>query len=550
MPLFQSIFGKPTSTWKPSSGLLNTPATNSLRPVTPAPVKQVTVPTATQYGPSKQYATSSSTGFRNDIQQNMNSLSSIQPVLAQPQQNTQATPTQGSQNIAQAPQTNQYLQQAQVTDQQAMLKAQQAKDLYINGDVVGAQKAYSDMQAIRQQVFDLNQKGLELAKPTQQEQDLQTQLINIRDQGRQFDLSTQEGVQAQYGRGRPLDISTGRAGELQRQAQFTKQDLANQESKLIDQLSLAQNNRQLSIQVNKMGLDAAMQDQNIASQIYQMQQAHEDKVIARTQTWDNNKKNAVASVLEHFKGIDPSQITPAMEAQISSSLVPYGASYSEARPLLEAQWMGDELDRRSKQLAIQKTQADINNPNNGGSGGFTPSQINQTVNAIAQSFDNEPVVKNFNTINEAVNFTQSLGNKPTDDIARVYQFAKVMDPNSAVREGEYKTVQAYSTAVLQHYGLNIRRVFTNAGFLTDQARGFINQTLQDRLNSSRKNYDNVYSEYLRRVTDAKAGKMNSITNYANAYPQSSFVVTTPNGKNYSFPDQKSADAFKKKAGIK
>lgn len=149
--------------------------------------------------------------------------------------------------------------------------------------------------------------------------------------------------------------------------------------------------------------------------------------------------------------------------------------------------------------------------------GLTPGQINTTVNQIRGSFDNEPIVKQYNTIATTVNALKDAGTSPTDDIQRVYAFAKIMDPNSAVREGEYKTVQDYATSLLQRAGIKANRVFNNSGFLTDEARKFMLGTLNNVLTSNKKAYDNVASEYQRQIDDAYAGKPQSITNYGQAF---------------------------------
>jgi len=141
------------------------------------------------------------------------------------------------------------------------------------------------------------------------------------------------------------------------------------------------------------------------------------------------------------------------------------------------------------------------------------------VQSIAGQFDNEAVVKDYNTIATQITFMDQLGQTPTDDIARIYAFAKVMDPNSVVREGEYATVQAYSTALLERYGLKAKRVWDNAGFLTTEARTFLNSTLEGRLKTQEKTYNNVASEYERRInkiTGATDGK-DYITDYTKGY---------------------------------
>ena len=148
-----------------------------------------------------------------------------------------------------------------------------------------------------------------------------------------------------------------------------------------------------------------------------------------------------------------------------------------------------------------------------------PPATQTRVQGIAGQFDAEQAVKNYQTSAEAIDAVKSTGITPTDDISRIYAFAKVMDPNSVVREGEYKTVQDYSTAVLQRYGLTAKRAFTNTGFLTEEARRFILNTLENRLASSRKAYDNIYSEYGRRINKVtgQTDGTDYITDYAQAF---------------------------------
>jgi hypothetical protein len=123
----------------------------------------------------------------------------------------------------------------------------------------------------------------------------------------------------------------------------------------------------------------------------------------------------------------------------------------------------------------------------------------QKVQQIAGQFDSEQIVKDYNTVATQVSYIKGLGTAPTDDIARVYAFAKIMDPQSAVRTEEYNTVQEYATALYQALGLKVARVFDNRGFLTQEARNLMNKTLQDRLNTQTKTYNNVSSEYARRI---------------------------------------------------
>lgn len=181
-----------------------------------------------------------------------------------------------------------------------------------------------------------------------------------------------------------------------------------------------------------------------------------------------------------------------------------------------------------------------------GASGLTPAQINTTVNSIAGAFDNESIVKEYNAIAGNVAFIKTAGTSPTDDISRVYVFAKVMDPNSVVREGEYATVQEYSQALLEKLGLKGKRIFDNVGFLTSEARSFMLQTLNRKLAVSKVQYNQVKSEYQRQIDDAYQGKPRTITSYS-APAANSFKVTDPKGTTHYFGSQKDLDAFKKAA---
>lgn len=150
-----------------------------------------------------------------------------------------------------------------------------------------------------------------------------------------------------------------------------------------------------------------------------------------------------------------------------------------------------------------------------------PSAVQTKVQTVASQFDGEQAVKNYQTSAEAVDAVKNAGNTSTDDQARIYAFAKVMDPNSVVRESEYDTVQKYSQAVLTHAGIKAKRIFDNSGLLTPEARKLMLDTLNNRLASSKKAYDNIYNSYASRINKVtgKADGKDYITDYSAAFNQ-------------------------------
>lgn len=166
------------------------------------------------------------------------------------------------------------------------------------------------------------------------------------------------------------------------------------------------------------------------------------------------------------------------------------------------------------------------------SSGLTPSQINGTVNAIAGAFDGEKIVQSYNTVQEGFQTIKSIGvntSSPADDIAFIYAFAKIMDPNSVVREGEYNTIQKYAQTWADNFNFKAQRIFSNTNFLSSDAKQKMLNALQPKVDTITSQYKNLEKEYQRQIGDAYAGKPRQITNYAGAGLQE---ATTTKGKTF------------------
>ena len=152
----------------------------------------------------------------------------------------------------------------------------------------------------------------------------------------------------------------------------------------------------------------------------------------------------------------------------------------------------------------------------GGIGGLTAAQRNSTVNSIAGAFDTEQIVKDYNQASSQVQLMQSIGtgtSNPGDDIAYVYAFAKLMDPNSVVREGEYATIQKYAQSLLNKTTLDAIRVAKNTNFLTQDAKQKLLTTAQAKMKVLGNQYIQLRSEYQRQMNDAASGSPRQLTNY-------------------------------------
>lgn len=137
-----------------------------------------------------------------------------------------------------------------------------------------------------------------------------------------------------------------------------------------------------------------------------------------------------------------------------------------------------------------------------------PKEYVAPLNQVSNSFDNEQQVKNFQMIQSARNSVQAISNEtknPSDDQNLIYAFAKVMDPGSVVREGEYATVQKYAQKWTDQFGSNVNQVVNGTGFLTPGARENLKKTIEGKYNVEKELYTNVRNQYAQKI-DSLAGK--------------------------------------------
>jgi hypothetical protein len=155
---------------------------------------------------------------------------------------------------------------------------------------------------------------------------------------------------------------------------------------------------------------------------------------------------------------------------------------------------------------------------------------------LADQFDRNPLVRRTQIVAEGYNFVRSLpddvskGLTGTDAQAMIYAFAKAMDPDSVVREGEYATVQKYSQDWLSKFGFDVKRVFSPDGFLTAEAVANMKATIGDKYAVTRATYDNYKKEMDTKINSPQG----YLIDYENAFPD---VPVSRNPQGASAPAQ-------------
>lgn len=335
------------------------------------------------------------------------------------------------------------------------------------------------------------------------------------------------------------------------------------------QLESAKITAQRAVDLKYKDIETEIDNNTKLLALYAPFMTEEQKIKADAVTKANDeKKTAIADKKKQQTDV----INAAQEAaknglpgasQLASDalkLDPNSSTFTQDLAALQAKVPISTLDQQIKEAQLNNIKSEIAKRSSDAeiARNTLPSSVQTRVQGVAGQFDGEQAVKSYQIIAETIDAVKNAGISPTDDIQRIYAVAKVFDPNSAVREGEYKTVQDYATSLLQRVGLKANRVFNNDGFLTDEARKFINTSLENRLSSSKKAYDNIYNSYgdrINKVTGKSDGK-DYITDYSAAFkntttiPSAAYSASDPTGKVWTFPDQTALDAFKKAANIK
>jgi hypothetical protein len=139
--------------------------------------------------------------------------------------------------------------------------------------------------------------------------------------------------------------------------------------------------------------------------------------------------------------------------------------------------------------------------------GTLPVSIQNRVIGLADNLKSTDIVKKYNSTLDSINVVNGIEAKsknPADHQQIVYAFAKALDPDSAVREGEYATIKKYAQGAISRYGKEISNAIKGTGFLSEAAIENIKATMNNTFNSRRPLYENTVAE-TRRVINNIAG---------------------------------------------
>jgi len=126
-----------------------------------------------------------------------------------------------------------------------------------------------------------------------------------------------------------------------------------------------------------------------------------------------------------------------------------------------------------------------------------PTSIQNRVISLATNFGSSDIVKKYNATVDGINLINGISEtttNPADHQTIVYAFAKSLDPESVVREGEYATIKKYAQSAIDKYGKEISNAIAGTGFLSKNAITNIKATMNNNYNSRKPAYDSLYEQ--------------------------------------------------------
>ena len=155
-----------------------------------------------------------------------------------------------------------------------------------------------------------------------------------------------------------------------------------------------------------------------------------------------------------------------------------------------------------------------------------PPRVATRVDSKVRAFDANPLVKRIVTQAEAVQFIRLLDintENPSDDQGLIYAYAKAMDPESVVREGEYATVMKYAQSWAKSFEFDAKRMFSETPFLTPTARQNMRDTITKKFKAGQQQYQTLRKEYARQLNTIVGNENGGdyLTDYSAGFPTES-----------------------------
>jgi len=379
-------------------------------------------------------------------------------------------------------------------DQLAPLKVEAPKEI----PAATLEKPVSrlDLDRVLTENDKIRQQLLGSLGPTQEETNLQRQLFELQNADRATSLSALAGIQKAEDKVIPMEYITGQQASIQRQANLALQTNAFRQQPILQNLQLLQQNRQATLDKLNAQMQFGQADMNLAMQLREIQRQEQEaaknfavqyNVKAPAYTPDGKTVYATSdgkalTEQEFFTRFGFKSWDEVPKGFVQSEFKTREEIASERTYNLQREQFGFEKDKFSQNLAWEKTKfgqeialkrAELSQKliEAQGMGGLTKDQRTE-LNRIQDNVRQDPDIKNFIEIRDGYERVQTGANlkNAQGDLALLFGYMKMLDPNSVVRETEFANAESamgYAQKIL-----NAPSKFFKGNRLTDEGRKF------------------------------------------------------------------------------
>ena len=167
---------------------------------------------------------------------------------------------------------------------------------------------------------DLRTKYLETLSPTSEETNLKNQIADL-------EAAAKLGVEAQYGLGRPLSLSTGRAEKVLNQGQIQLQTLTKKLGIMLDEREAKSKGYATAMEMLQNDFDTQFK---VEEALYKRQ----NDTLDRASKLSESQRNAMGTLADKFKNIDVDSLTPEAKLAIQKFATSQGVDVDLAMEII------------------------------------------------------------------------------------------------------------------------------------------------------------------------------------------------------------------------
>lgn len=248
-------------------------------------------------------------------------------------------------------------------------------DYWTNKATAAREESEKQLADYYEQTSALRARMTQNMTPSEKEQQLGQQVIDIRSQAEQFKLQTEEDKFREY-EGQTMGFAGGRASEIDIRASFKNQELALKEKNLLLSLGLEQGAREMEGKSIEQQLTWLADDLELQQKVQEKITASEEKVFERADTLQKEQKDTLIKLLDGMSGVNPDDIPPETLKQIEDMAARAGLPFDLVLEALKTQ-----NDKRTFDESMARAQeARLSSNANESSTTTSANEVNQHIN--------------------------------------------------------------------------------------------------------------------------------------------------------------------------